>query len=193
VQFHEIVAAHGRGQVPPTVMWGASPTLFDPSQAPAGKHTAFMWEKVPYALSGDARNWDGAKEAHGRALLERWSRFAPNLAGGAVLGSFTRSPLDTERRLPNMRGGDLLVGSFDHDQVGYHRPFAGAGRYRTPVAGLYLCGGSTHPGGNITGLCGYNAAAVVAADLGLRLWWDPPQVERAWEEASQAHGLPPVG
>jgi phytoene dehydrogenase-like protein len=47
------------------------------------------------------------------------------------------------------------------------------------VPGLYLCGGSTHPGGNITGLCGYNAAAVVAADLGLPLWWDPPRAEAA--------------
>jgi hypothetical protein len=50
------------------------------------------------------------------------------------------------------------------------------------VAGLYLCGSSTHPGGNITGLCGYNAAAVVAADLGLRPWWNPPQVEHAWQQ-----------
>ena len=72
-----------------------------------------------------------------------------------------------------------LFGSFAHDQIGYNRPFAGAGQYRTPVPGLYLCGGSTHPGGNITGLCGYNAAAVVAADLGLHVWWDPPQAERA--------------
>jgi phytoene dehydrogenase-like protein len=180
-QFHEIVAAHERGAEPPTVMWGACPTQFDPSQAPPGHHTAFMWEKLPYALHGDARNWDAAREAHGRAMLDLWARFAPNLADGAVLGSFTRSPLDTERALPNMRHGDLLVGSFANGQAGYHRPFPGAGQYRTPVPGLYLCGGSTHPGGNITGLCGYNAAAVVAADLGLDQWWDPPQVERAWQ------------
>jgi phytoene dehydrogenase-like protein len=179
-QFHEIVAAHERGRVPPTVMWGACPTLFDPGQAPAGKHTAFMWEKLPYALRGDPRTWDREKEAHGRAMLDLWARFAPNLAEGAVLDVFTRSPLDTERRLPNMRAGDLLVGSFAGGQVGYHRPFPGAGCYRTPLAGLYLCGGSTHPGGNITGLCGYNAAAVLAADLGLDPWWDPPRVERAW-------------
>jgi phytoene dehydrogenase-like protein len=49
------------------------------------------------------------------------------------------------------------------------------------VPGLYLCGGSTHPGGNITGLCGYNAAAVVASDLGLPRWWDPPRAEAALE------------
>src|SRR5205823_11152091 len=40
-QFHAIVAAHERGQIPPTVMWGACPTRFDPSQAPPGRHTAF--------------------------------------------------------------------------------------------------------------------------------------------------------
>jgi phytoene dehydrogenase-like protein len=101
------------------------------------------------------------------------------LKEGIVLDAFTRSPLDTERTLPNMRRGDLLVGSFANGQIGYNRPFPGAGCYRTAVTGLYLCGGSTHPGGNITGLCGYNAAAVLAADLGLRCWWDPPQAESA--------------
>ncbi len=176
-QFDEIVAAHDRGEIPPTVMWGAAPTVFDPGQAPPGKHTAFMWEKLPYALRGAAVQWDVEKDVHGRRMLELWSEFAPNLASGAVIDSFTRTPLDTERKLPNMRRGDLLVGGFSNDQVGYHRPFAGAGQYRTPVPGLYLCGGSTHPGGNITGLCGYNAASVVAADLGLRVWWTPSQIE----------------
>ncbi|GIW81570.1 MAG: FAD-dependent oxidoreductase [Gemmatales bacterium] len=169
-QFHDIVAAHERGEIPPTVMWGACPTVFDPSQAPPGQHTAFMWEKLPYSLRGDPRNWDREKDKHGEDMLRLWTKYAPNLAG-AVLDAFTRSPLDTERLFPNMRFGDLLVGSFAQDQVGYHRPFAGAGQYRTPIAGLYLCGGSTHPGGNITGLCGYNAAAVVAADLGAPCWW----------------------
>jgi phytoene dehydrogenase-like protein len=169
-QFYEIVAAHDEGRLPPLVMWGACPTLFDPSQAPPGQHTAFMWEKVPYALHADPSSWDEEKEAHGRALLDLWTRFAPNLAG-AVLDSFVLSPLDTERALPNMRYGDLLVGSFAEGQVGYNRPFPGAGAYRTPVPGLYLCGGSTHPGGNITGLCGYNAAMVVVADLGVKRWW----------------------
>jgi phytoene dehydrogenase-like protein len=178
-QFHEIVRAHEEGRIPPTVMWGACPTLFDPSQAPIDMHTAFTWEKLPYALNGDAASWDETEEEHGRAMLETWARFAPNLADGAVLDSFVRSPLDTERTLPNMCRGDLLVGSFDHGQVGYNRPFTGAGQYRTPIPGLYLCGGSTHPGGNITGLCGYNAARVIAADLGVNIWWSPPQLKFA--------------
>jgi phytoene dehydrogenase-like protein len=147
-------------------MWGATPTVFDPSQAPAGAHTAFMWEKLPYRLRGDARNWDAERERHGDGMLKMWTDYAPNLAE-AVTGWFARSPLDTERSLPNMREGDLLVGSFANGQIGHDRPFRGAGQYRTHIEGLYLCGSCCHPGGNVTGLPGYNAAQVVRSDLRL--------------------------
>lgn len=177
-QFPDIVSAHQRGEIPGTVAWGATPSVFDPSQAPEGKHTAFLWEKLPYALKGDPRNWDAERDAHGRAMLAKWTELAPNLKD-CVLDWYTRSPLDTERNFPNMRGGDLLIGSFANQQIGWNRPFPGAGTYRTPVPGLYLCGGSTHPGGNVTGLCGYNAARVLAADLGKAVWWNPPDAEAA--------------
>jgi phytoene dehydrogenase-like protein len=163
-QFAEIVRHHEEGNIPRTVMWGACPTLFDPTQAPAGRHTAFMWEKLPYRLGGDPRGWEQAREAHARDMLRLWTEYAPNLER-AVLGSFARTPLDTERTLVNMREGDLLVGSFAKGQVGFNRPFPGAGQYRGPIPGLYLCGSSSHPGGNVTGLPGYVAAQVAKADL----------------------------
>jgi phytoene dehydrogenase-like protein len=109
-------------------------------------------------------------------MLALWQRHAPNLAD-AVIDSFTRSPLDTERSLPNMREGDLLVGAFTNGQIGYHRPFPGAGTYRAHIPGLYLCGSSSHPGGNITGLPGYNAAQVILADLGREAGWRPLAIE----------------
>ena len=171
-QFPEIVACHERGEIPRTVMWGSTPTVFDPSQAPRGRHTAFMWEKLPYRLKGDPQNWDREKEAHGEQMLALWTQFAPNL-DAAVLARFTRSPLDTERTFPNMREGDLLVGAFTHGQVGDDRPFPGAGHYRGHLKGLYLCGSCCHPGGNITGLPGYNCAQVLHADLGLAAPWAP--------------------
>lgn len=175
-QYPAIVRHHERGTIPPTVMWGACPTLFDPTQAPKGCHTAFMWEKLPYKLRGDARNWDHEREKHGRAMLRLWTKHAPNLEG-SVISSFTRSALDVERCFPNMREGDLLVGAFTHGQIGYHRPFPGAGQYRAPhLKRLYLCGSSSHPGGNITGLPGYNAAQVVLADLGIEAKWAPKPV-----------------
>ena len=175
-QFRDIVRHHEAGTIPPTVMWGACPTLFDPSQAPPGRHTAFMWEKLPYRLarrSGElgpaARRARPRDAAISGSSTRRTSR-------DAVIDSFTRSPLDVERSLPNMRDGDLLVGAFTNDQIGYHRPFPGAGAYRTHLPSLYLCGSSSHPGGNITGLPGYNAAQVILADLGIEADWMPAPI-----------------
>ncbi|HEU5348380.1 MAG TPA: hypothetical protein VFU63_07185, partial [Ktedonobacterales bacterium] len=51
--------------------------------------------------------------------------------------------------------------------------------YRTPIEGLYLCGAGTHPGGSFTGYPGYNAAGVIARDLGVDLWWKPADVRDA--------------
>lgn len=161
-QFREIVAAHEAGRMPESrVMWGSCPTVFDPTQAPAGHHTAFLWEKLPYPL-----DWDREKDAHARRMLALWARYAPNLETD-LLGYTVGSPLDTERTFPNMHGGDLLIGALSHGQTGYHRPFEGAGQYRGYLKGLYLCGGSSHPGGNITGLPGFNCARTMLADLGL--------------------------
>jgi phytoene dehydrogenase-like protein len=174
-QFFDIIRHHEAGTIPPTVMWGACPTLFDASQGPEGKHTAFMWEKVPYRLEGNAENWDCASDGHGRVMLDLWQQYAPNLRD-AVIDGFVRSPLDIERSLPNMRGADLLVGAFTQDQIGYHRPFPGAGTYRTHIPNLYLCGSSSHPGGNVTGLPGYNAAQVILGDLGIKADWIPPPI-----------------
>ena len=67
-----------------------------------------------------------------------------------------------------MHEADLLVGSLGKGQVGYDRPFPGAGHYRGHLEGLYLCGSCCHPSGNVTGLPGYNAAQVLLGDLGLR-------------------------
>ena len=175
-QFPELVRHHEAGTFPPIIMWGSCPTLFDPSQAPPGKHTAFMWEKLPYRILGDAMKWDKEKEAHGRKMLELWTAYAPNLRH-TVLNSFTQSPLDVERSFPNMAEGDLNVGAFSHNQIGYHRPFPGAGHYRGHLPGLYLCGACCHPGGNITGLPGYNSAQVILSDLGLPIPWAPPSAE----------------
>src|SRR5262249_51540837 len=180
-QFGDIVRHHEAGTIPPTVMWGASPTLFDAGQAPAGRHTAFMWEKLPYAVDGDPSNWDRLREEHARAMRKLWQAHAPNLAHAGI-DSFARTPLDTQRELPHMRAGALPVGAVAHDQVGYPRPLAGAGAYRTHLPGLYLCGASSHPGGNITGLPAYNAAQVILSDLGLAAEWMPSPIaaQLAW-------------
>ncbi|HJP29153.1 MAG TPA: NAD(P)/FAD-dependent oxidoreductase [Candidatus Latescibacteria bacterium] len=164
--FDEMVRSHEQGRIPPTVMWGSCPTQFDGTQAPVGGHTAFMWEKVPYRLGGSPGNWDAEAEIHGRRMLARWQEYAPNLQG-TVRQSLIRPVHEIPALLPNMQDADLLVGSLGHGQVGYDRPFPGAGHYRGHLDGLYLCGSCCHPSGNVTGLPGYNAAQVLLSDLGL--------------------------
>ena len=127
--FDDIVQAHERGQLPPTVMWGSCPSRFDATQAPDNAHTAFMWEKVPFRLRGCADNWDAEATAHGHRMLDAWADYAPNLRD-AVREHMIRPAHHIPKRLPNMRDGDLLVGSLGHGQVGYNRPFPGAGHYR---------------------------------------------------------------
>jgi phytoene dehydrogenase-like protein len=156
----------------PDRVWmnSAVPTVHDPTQAPPGKHTAFVWQKVPYALAdGGAARWDTLKRQHLETVLARWREYAPNLTDETIVNRFAFTPLDTERHLPNMARGDLNVGAFSKNQIGAGRPLPELSGYRTPIKGLYLCGACTHPGGNVTGLPGYNAAGVIARNLGIRL------------------------
>ncbi len=183
-QYTDIVSHHQVGTIPPTVMWGCCPTQHDKSQAPEGGHVAFMWEKLPYHLYGDASRWDDERDSHAEAMLKLWKTYAPNI-DSALVDWFCRSPLDTERTFLNMKEGDLLVGAFTNGQIGYNRPFPGAGHYRGHVEGLYLCGSCCHPGGNITGLPGYNAAQVITNDYGLPGSWPIPITERLWTIAER--------
>lgn len=181
----QVYRLHGRlsaGRLPERVwMNSAVPSLHDPTQAPPGKHTAFVWQKVPYALDGTGGNWDAAKRRHLDTVLARWREYAPNLTDDTIVNRFAFSPLDTERHFPNMARGDLNVGWFNAEQIGAGRPLPELSQYRTPVGGLYLCGACTHPGGNITGFPGYNAAGAIMRDLGLATWWSPADVRALWQ------------
>ena len=83
-----------------------------------------------------------------------------------ILSTDSTTPLDIERHDKNMYCGDWMVGEYSGDQALENRPFPGWGQYRTPIDGLFMCGSSCHPGGNITGAPGYNAAKVIAESLG---------------------------
>lgn len=60
--------------------------------------------------------------------------------------------------------GHLYHGELTLDQILFMRPVPGWSRYRTPIAGLYLCGPGTHPGGGIAGAAGRNAARAILKD-----------------------------
>ena len=52
-------------------------------------------------------------------------------------------------------------------QMLHRRPLPGWSDYRTPIQGLYLYGAGTHPGGEVTGAPGHNAAHAILKDLGI--------------------------
>ncbi|MDO8690180.1 MAG: NAD(P)/FAD-dependent oxidoreductase [Dehalococcoidia bacterium] len=147
-------------------------TLYDPSQAPEGMHTGVMWQFACYDLKdGGPGKWDKIKEDYADRCMETLRRYAPNMTPDNILGRYVVSPLDTERRDISMIKGDLSSGETSQEQLGVFRPLHGWGPNRTPIKGLYLCGPSTHPGGNVSGACGYNAVNVIADDLKLKKWW----------------------
>lgn len=50
----------------------------------------------------------------------------------------------------------------------FKRPAPHYADYRSPIAGLYQCGSSAHPGGGVGGVPGHNAAREILKDLGRR-------------------------
>jgi phytoene dehydrogenase-like protein len=153
------------------------PTIHDPTQAPAGSHTTFGWHFVPGPSSRG--KWDGAAVAERvEAIVGTYERYASNI-DSVTIGLASHSPDDTETRVMSMRGGDRHHGSFHPDNWGHARPTPLMPGYRTPIEGLYLCGASQHPGGSFHGQPGYNAAGVVAEDLGIEPWWGPREARAA--------------
>jgi len=144
------------------------PTLFDPSQAPAGKHTAVVWQYAPYALEG---GWPKLRDEYARHVLGLWQSYAPNMTRDKVLAMKIQDPTDTERLNDNLVNGVDVVGDMTPDQMGYFRPFAGWSSYRTPIEGLYMAGGYCHPGGGVHAGAGHNAAGVIVEDFKLKKWW----------------------
>jgi phytoene dehydrogenase-like protein len=148
------------------------PTLFDPSQAPPGRHTAVVWQYAPYRLEpGGPGEWKKLREEYAEHLLGLWRSYAPNLTKDKILAMRIQDPTDTENLNDNLVNGVDVVGDMTPDQMGWFRPFAGWSSYRTPIEGLYMCGGYCHPGGGVHAGAGYNAAGVIAEDYRLDKWW----------------------
>jgi phytoene dehydrogenase-like protein len=124
----------------------SQPTLFDPSRAPAGKHTAWAYCHVPNGSTADMT----------AAIEAQVERFAPGFHSRIVARS-ARGPAAMEASNANLVGGDIAGGASDLRQL-FFRPTVGLTPYATPVKGLYLCSSSTPPGAGVHGLCGYHAA-----------------------------------
>ena len=138
------------------------PSSLDDSLAPPGHHVmSLLCKYFPYELSG-GRSWDDMKEQVADGILATVARHIPNLPE-LIVARQVLSPLDLERMF-GLTEGDIFHGRHDLDQIFSLRPHPEAAQYATPVAGLYLCGSGTHPGGGVSGAPGRNAAMKVIED-----------------------------
>jgi phytoene dehydrogenase-like protein len=152
---------HGCSRAPVIEM--LIPSTLDGTLAPPGQHVASLFcQHFPYHLP-NGLDWDSIREPAADLVIDTVTRYAPNFKN-AVIARSILSPLDLERTF-GLVGGDIFHGALTLDQVWSARPVLGHADYRTPVAGLYLCGAGAHPGGGVSGLPGHNAAREIIRDL----------------------------
>jgi phytoene dehydrogenase-like protein len=161
--YHD-ARAHGWSREP--VVELLIPSTLDSTLAPPGQHVASLFCQHVAPQLPDGASWDAHREEVADLMIDTVNRYAPNFKA-AVLGRQIMSPLDLERTF-GLVGGDIFHGALGLDQLFAARPMLGHADYRGPLAGLYMCGAGSHPGGGVTGAPGHNAAREVLHDLRLR-------------------------
>jgi phytoene dehydrogenase-like protein len=125
------------------------PSLFDPTRAPGGSHTAWAYCHVP----------NGSREDMTSRIEAQVERFAPGFSK-LILARHAITPAEFEQMNPNYTGGDIIGGAQSVSQL-FLRP--NRRLYKTPLKGVYLCSAATPPGGGVHGMCGYWAAKWAAS------------------------------
>ncbi len=124
----------------------AQPSLFDPTRAPEGNHTAWAYCHVPSSIEEDSSE----------LVEDRIEQFAPGFKD-IIMARHSMSPKKMEEYNPNYVGGDINGGIQDLAQL-FSRPVFSFFPYRTSHKNIFICSSSTPPGGGVHGLCGYYAA-----------------------------------
>jgi len=138
------------------------PTAFEPGLAPSGSHIALAFTQYgPYQLASGS--WDSEREAYGDQVLATLEQYCPGITA-SVQHAEILAPPDIEARY-GLLGGNIFQGEMSPDQMLSLRPIFGYGDYRSPIAGLYLCGAGTHPGGGVMAISARNASKVILADI----------------------------
>jgi phytoene dehydrogenase-like protein len=134
-----------QGQIPskPLVIL-VQPSLFDPTRAPAGRHTAWAYCHVP----------NGSIDPAVEQIEGQIERFAPGFRE-CILARAAHAPGEMQAMNENLIGGDISGGDMTLTRFALRPTWR---RYSTPLKGVYLCSSSTPPGGAVHGMCGYWAA-----------------------------------
>ncbi len=145
------------------------PSLFDPTRAPAGSHTAWAYCHVP----------NGSRVDMTETIELQIERFAPGFRE-IVLARHSKDTAWMEAHDPNLVGGDINGGAALLTQL-FTRPVARLVPYSTPDPRVFLCSASTPPSGGVHGMCGHFSAMAAMATLGD----DPRKDERELQEEAR--------
>jgi phytoene dehydrogenase-like protein len=142
------------------------PSALDPTLAPDGRHVASLFvQHVPPGI--ERERWARERDAFADRVLALVDEVAPGFSA-SVLHRDVLGPPELEDVFA-LTGGNIFHGAMTLDRLLFLRPVPGWARYRTPVAGLWLCGAGTHPGGGVMGACGRNAAREILRDRRARV------------------------
>jgi phytoene dehydrogenase-like protein len=137
------------------------PTAHEQGLAPEGKHLMLAFTQFgPHRLAEGS--WETERDAFGKKVIRTLGEYCPNIER-VVEHLEVLAPPDLEERF-GLVGGNIFHGEMAPDQMFSLRPIFGAGDYRTPIRGLYLCGSGTHPGGGVMAVPGRNCSTVVVRD-----------------------------
>jgi phytoene dehydrogenase-like protein len=155
-------AAAARGELTDDpAIWVVAPTGVDPSQAPEGQESLYV-----YALAAPVRpraGWAADRQRAVAGMLGTVGEYIGPLEG-AELGRLVETPEDLGHRL-RVRNGCVTHIDMGLLRAGPLRPSVGLGTGKTPLGGLVLGGSGIHPGGGVTGLPGRTAAGRAARYL----------------------------
>jgi phytoene dehydrogenase-like protein len=154
-------AVSSRGVVPDrTFLWACITNAVDPSQAPAGQDSVYLYPPaMPVAPTG---GWGQHSATVEKLALATASRFLGGLEE-LEIGRWVEDPEQMARRT-RARNGCVVHVDFTPFRLGPLRPARGLANYRTPVPGLYMGGSGVHPGGWVSGLPGALSARRVLRD-----------------------------
>lgn len=144
------------------------PTVFDPLQAPRGKHAASVYLPVPFQLrDNNPEDWVKLKNSFMEKVLKLWRRYATNLTDENIEMKVALDPFYLSGRWPSMPRGSVWLARKIATQMGEQRPIEQIANYRTPIEGLYQIGIAMHPADAVMGGSGYNCWQVMKEDLKL--------------------------
>ena len=139
----------------------AIPTSVDPSLAPPGQDTIYLWSGVVPAQPVEPLEDYRVRAA--KSMVATAAAYCEGLESLEIARQVDTSS-DLAARY-NASNGCVLHVDWDLTHIGPLRPAWGLGGYRTPIKHLYLSGAGTHPGAGVAGFAGRNAAREVLRDV----------------------------